>query len=65
MIERKEGVLTVTFFTWWSLFLSMIDNINKLSARIDGAKQQQQQTAASLVNLTDDGEILVIRIFYL
>jgi hypothetical protein len=43
----------------------MIDNINKLSARIDGTKQQQQQTAASLVNLTDDGEILVIRIFYL
>ncbi len=43
----------------------MIDNINKLSARLDGVKQQQQQTAASLVNLTDDGEILVIRIFYL
>ena len=37
----------------------MIDNINKLSKNLDANKQpqQQQQTAASIVNLTDDGEI--------
>jgi len=40
----------------------MIDNINKLSANIDTNKQQQQ-TAASIVNLTDDGEILVLKSF--
>ena len=34
----------------------MIDNINKLSSNLDGTKQQL--TAASLVNLTDDGKIL-------
>ena len=37
----------------------MTDNINKLSSNIDTSKSQQQQTAASIVNLTDDGEILV------
>lgn len=36
----------------------MIDNINKLSTTIDSNKSStQQQTAASIVNLTDDGEI--------
>jgi hypothetical protein len=35
----------------------MIDNINKLSKNLDTNKLQQQQTAASIVNLTDDGEI--------
>lgn len=36
----------------------MTDNINKLSSNLDVSKQQQQQqpTAASLANLTDDGE---------
>jgi hypothetical protein len=33
----------------------MTDNINKLSSNLDTNKQQQ--TAASIVNLTDDGEI--------
>ncbi|CAF4566842.1 unnamed protein product, partial [Rotaria socialis] len=32
----------------------MIDNINKLSKNLDRNKQPQQQTAASIVNLTDD-----------
>jgi hypothetical protein len=40
----------------------MIDNINKLSANLDTNKQQQ--TAASIVNLTDDGEILAKKLFY-
>ena len=41
----------------------MIDNINKLSSNLDTNKQpqQQQQTAASVVNLSDDGEIFVIK----
>ena len=43
----------------------MIDNINKLSANIDSNKSQQQQTAASIVNLTDDGKILFTKPFYL
>jgi hypothetical protein len=43
----------------------MIDNINKLSANLDTNKQQQQQTSASIVNLTDDGEILVLKIFFI
>jgi hypothetical protein len=43
----------------------MIDNINKLSANLDTTKQpSQQQTAASIVNLTDDGESLVIQLFF-
>jgi hypothetical protein len=49
-----------------NLFLeikNMIDNINKLSAHIDTNKQQQQ-TAASIVNLTDDGKILVLKSFF-
>jgi hypothetical protein len=33
----------------------MIDNINKLSKNFDANKQQP--TAASIVNLTDDGKI--------
>lgn len=32
----------------------MTDNINKISQNIDGNKQQQ--TSASIVNLTDDGK---------
>lgn len=33
----------------------MTDNINKLSKNVDSSKPQQ--TAASIVNLSDDGEI--------
>jgi len=39
----------------------MTDNINKLSSNLDTNKQQQ--TAASIVNLTDDGEIFFTFIF--
>ncbi len=73
MIEKKSNtILTVRFFTSIvylnnpNLFLeikNMIDNINKLSAHIDTNKQQQQ-TAASIVNLTDDGKILVLKSFF-
>lgn len=46
----------------------MIDNINKLSKNLDANKQppqqqHQQQTAASIVNLTDDGEIQIKKFF--
>jgi hypothetical protein len=35
----------------------MTDNINKISQNLDGTKQQHlQQTAASIVHLTDEGE---------
>jgi hypothetical protein len=35
----------------------MTDNINKISQNVDGNKvQQQQQTSASIANLTDDGK---------
>lgn len=33
----------------------MTDNINKISQNVDGTKQQQ--TAASIMNLTDDGKL--------
>jgi hypothetical protein len=39
----------------------MIDNINKLSTNLDANKQQ---TAASIANLTDDGEILNHKLFF-
>jgi hypothetical protein len=41
----------------------MIDNINKLSTHLDTNKSQQ--TAASIVNLTDDGEILVTNLSFI
>ncbi|CAF4291481.1 unnamed protein product [Rotaria socialis] len=37
----------------------MIDNINKLSKNLDRNKQPQQQTAASIVNLTDDDVVKI------
>ncbi len=40
---------------------NMIDNINKLSSNLDTNKQQQ--TAASIVNLTDDGEFVFFCFF--
>lgn len=36
----------------------MTDNINKISSKVDG--NVQQQTAASIVNLTDDGKPVTI-----
>ena len=37
----------------------MIDNINKLSKTLD-SNNKPQQTAASIVNLTDDGELDIV-----
>jgi hypothetical protein len=40
-------------------FKNMTDNINKISENLDGTKHQQlqqQQTSASIVNLTDEGK---------
>ncbi len=41
----------------------MTDNINKLSQNINGNKQQQ--TSASIVNLTDEGKQRLFLIFNL
>ena len=71
MIERREIETVVLRILFLFCFLadavciprsfleisSMTDNINKLSKDLDSNKQQLQQTAASIVNLTDDGEI--------
>jgi hypothetical protein len=39
-------------------FKNMTDNINKISENLGGTKHQQlqQQTSASIVNLTDEGK---------